>query len=72
VVYSALPRSSPPDHALLTHVFSQCGAVEFVRIIGDDRITMVKYADASGARKAVGTLDRGELLGESLHVGSFL
>lgn len=66
VVYSALNRPLP--EFALSHVFSQCGDVEFVRIMGDERIAMVKYYNSTAARRAVGQLDGAEVLGEILQV----
>jgi RNA recognition motif-containing protein len=66
VVYSALSRPLP-DYAL-THVFSQVGPVEYVRVLADERVAMVKYASPEGARLAVGSLNGTEVLGEVLHV----
>jgi RNA recognition motif-containing protein len=66
VVYSALSRPLP-DYAL-THVFSQVGPVEFVRVLADERVAMVKYCSPEGARLAVGSLNGTEVLGEVLHV----
>eukprot|EP00887_Chlorella_sp_A99_P005987 scaffold27.g5987.t1 len=59
VVYSALSRPLP-DYAL-THVFSQVGKVEYVRVLADDRVAMVKYATPDGARAAVGSLNGTEV-----------
>jgi hypothetical protein len=66
VVYSALHRPLP-EYAL-THVFSRCGAVEFVRVMDDQRVAMVKFSSAAAARLAMTSLDGAEVLGEVLHV----
>ncbi|PSC73543.1 RNA-binding 45 isoform B [Micractinium conductrix] len=66
IVYSALSRPLP-DYAL-THVFNQVGPVEFVRVLADERVAMVKYCSSEGARLAVGNLNGTEVLGEVLHV----
>lgn len=51
---SALPAAMP--------------AVEFVRVLADERVAMVKYVSSEGARLAVGNLNGTEVLGEVLHV----
>ena len=43
-------------------------AVEFVRVLADERVAMVKYASSEGARRAIGNLNGSEILGEVLHV----
>ncbi len=43
-------------------------AVEFVRVLADERVAMVKYCSPEGARLAVGSLNGTEVLGEVLHV----
>ena len=68
VVYSALSRPLP-DSALTT-IFQQCGPVEFVRILPEERIAMVKYASPEAAAAAVGSLNGVEVLGEVLQVRS--
>jgi len=45
-----------------------CAAVEFVRVLADERVAMVKYCSSEGARLAVGSLNGTEVLGEVLHV----
>lgn len=42
--------------------------MEFVRVLADERVAMVKYCSSEGARLAVGSLNGTELLGEVLHV----
>ena len=66
VVYSALNRPLP-DYAL-THVFQQCGPVEFVRVLPDERVALIKYTSAEAAAAAVGSLNGVEVLGEVLQV----
>ncbi len=68
VVYSSLNRPLP-DYAL-THVFQQCGPVEFVRVLPDERVALIKYASAEAAAAAVGSLNGVEVLGEVLQVRS--
>ena len=43
-------------------------AVEYVRVLADERVAMVKYCSTEGARLAVGSLNGSEVLGEVLHV----
>ena len=43
-------------------------AVEYVRVLTDERVAMVKYTTVDGARAAVGSLNGTEVLGEVLHV----
>ena len=66
IVYSALTRPLP-DYAL-THIFQQCGNVEFVRVLPDERVAMVKYSSPEAAAAAVGSLNGVEVLGEVLQV----
>jgi RNA recognition motif-containing protein len=68
VVYSALSKPLP-DYAL-THVFKQCGNVEFVRVLPDERVALIKYSSAEAAAAAVGSLNGVEVLGEVLQVRS--
>ena len=68
VVYSALSR--PLSGPALTHIFQQCGTVEFVRVLSDERMAMVKFTSPQGAAAAVGSLNGVEVLGEVLHVRS--
>ncbi|KAL4539612.1 hypothetical protein Ndes2437B_g02024 [Nannochloris sp. 'desiccata'] len=68
VVYSALTRPLP-DYAL-THVFEQCGHVEFIRVLPDERVALIKYTSPEAAAAAVGSLNGVEVLGEVLQVRS--
>lgn len=68
VVYFALNRPLP-DYSL-THVFEQCGHVEFIRVLPDERVALIKYATAKSAAAAVGSLNGIEVLGEVLQVRS--
>jgi len=68
VVYFALNKPLP-DYSL-THVFEQCGHVEFIRVLPDERVAMIKYTSAEAAAAAVGSLNGIEVLGEVLQVRS--
>lgn len=51
------PSSHPPPTA-----------VDFVRVLGDERVAMVKYSTPEGARSALASLNGSDVLGEILHV----
>ena len=42
--------------------------MEFVRLLGDERVAMIKYASVEAARHALANLNGSEVLGELLHV----
>lgn len=65
------PPSSPltlAHHIPPLHLASCLPAVEYVRVLADERVAMVKYCSPEGARLAVGSLNGTEVLGEVLHV----
>jgi hypothetical protein len=62
-----LPLVGIPPSSSWLRTFLAGLAVEFVRVLADERVAMVKYASSEGARRAV-ELNGTELLGEILHV----
>ena len=42
--------------------------MEYVRLLGDERLAMVKFASAEAARHALASLNGSEVLGDVLHV----
>jgi hypothetical protein len=59
---------SPPSHPAPASPVA--AAVEYVRVLPDERVALVKYATAEAAALAVGSLDGVEVLGEVLQVRS--
>lgn len=65
---SPLPSPQPRLTKRWPPLLHPCPAVEYVRLLGDERVAMVKYATPEGARHALATLNGSEVLGEVLQV----
>lgn len=51
-------------------VLSTCNAVEYIRVLAEEGVVVVKYCTPEAAALAVGSLNGAEVLGEVLQVRS--
>lgn len=69
IVYSNLIRALP-DYTSLTNIFQRCGPVEYVHVLSNEGIAMIKFSSAESAEFAIEKLDGADLFGEILQVRS--